>query len=160
MSHLSKLVKHKEGVLGTSALQPVDQEHRLQPGPSGKWHLKWEQSCRTELLNCGIRCCLWIDSAGSELNCRTPSRCRRIRCGKHTHTHTHTHWDWNQNCYHLCFLPEESRHVTLAIYQYVHPSESPTELQCPQISLGFHQVGNIIDHVTELNFSPPPPPWW
>ena len=68
MSHYSKFIKPKEGVVGTSDLEPVSQKHRWQPGlviviwSGGGW------SCGTEPLTCGIWHSLQVGSVRTELN--------------------------------------------------------------------------------------------
>lgn len=70
----------------------------------GMWGDRERQSCRPELLTCGIWCCLRLDSVKIESNCRTPSCCLKAawRCGK---LHTTKHLDnWVQNHFnrHTC----------------------------------------------------------
>lgn len=44
------------------------------------WHLKKGQSCGTKPWTCGIWQHLWVGGVRIDVNCRTPSWCRRIAC--------------------------------------------------------------------------------
>ena len=83
MSCSSKLIKPKEGVVGTSNLQLVGQRPRWQPGlATGIWNVcvsgavvwgRRQSLVGLKPLPCGIWCHLWVDSVRAELNCRTPA---------------------------------------------------------------------------------------
>lgn len=62
LSSGSKLVEPKEEVIGTSDLQPVGQNPGDNLDLCSASEVGGRQSCRTELLTCGISCYFHVDS--------------------------------------------------------------------------------------------------
>lgn len=75
MSHSSKLIEPKEGVVGISDLQLVGPKHRIIW--TCDWDQKWGQSCGSGSLACSIWCRLWVDSVRIGLNFSPAGWCQR-----------------------------------------------------------------------------------